>query len=215
MTRAPTLITERLSIEPMSLAHWEAYASAWADPRMTEFIGGDPRNRNLSWGKMLQGIGLWSLFGYGYWSFVERASGKFVGNGGLAQFERGIPELEGYPEAGWAFAADAWGKGYAASSTPGTPPRTMLRPSLDLRSSPNRMTLSASCSFTAASRSNLRDKLCITPSAGLPLRFCAAKRLICPAPSALRPLSSPPISLGWAKKCVQSMKQAVTGSMLM
>jgi len=113
---APSLTTERLSIEPMSLAHWEDYAAAWADPRMTEFIGGDPRNRNLSWGKMLQGIGLWSLFGYGYWSFVERASGKFVGNGGLAQFERGIPELEGYPEAGWAFAADAWGKGYATEA---------------------------------------------------------------------------------------------------
>jgi RimJ/RimL family protein N-acetyltransferase len=113
---APTLITERLTIAPMSLQHWEEYAAAWADPRMTEFIGGDPRNRNVSWGKFLAGIGLWSLLGYGYWSFVERESGKFVGNGGLAQFERGIAELEGFPEAGWAFAADAWGKGYATEA---------------------------------------------------------------------------------------------------
>jgi hypothetical protein len=67
---APTLTTQRLSIEPMSRAHWEDYAAAWADPRMTAFIGGEPRSRNLSWSKMLQGIGLWSLFGYGYWSFV-------------------------------------------------------------------------------------------------------------------------------------------------
>lgn len=113
---APIILTERLSIEPMTLDHWEEYAAAWADPRMTAFIGGEPRSRNTSWAKMLQGIGMWALCGYGYWSFIDRATGQFVGNGGVAQFERGIPELVGFPEAGWAFTPDSWGKGLATEA---------------------------------------------------------------------------------------------------
>ena len=116
MTIAPVLQTERLTLAPLSLDHWEAYADAWADPELTAFIGGKPRARQESWTKFTQGIGLWPLLGYGYWAFLDRTTGQFLGNGGLARFERGIAELEGYPEAGWAFVPAAWGRGLATEA---------------------------------------------------------------------------------------------------
>lgn len=116
MTIAPILHTDRLTLAPLSLDHWEAYADAWADPELTAFIGGKPRARQESWTKFTQGIGLWPLVGYGYWAFLDRQTGAFLGNGGLARFERGIAELEGYPEAGWAFVPAAWGKGLATEA---------------------------------------------------------------------------------------------------
>jgi RimJ/RimL family protein N-acetyltransferase len=113
---APTLTTERLILRAPSLDDWEAYAAVWADERMTRFIGGEPRSRKLSWAKFCQAAGLWPLLGFGYWAFTDRVSGAFIGNGGLARFERGIAELEGYPEAGWAFAPSAWGCGLATEA---------------------------------------------------------------------------------------------------
>ncbi len=113
---APTLHTPRLILTGFSLDHWEAYAAAWADPALTAFIGGQPRTRHESWIRFAQTLGLWQLLGYSYWAFVDRESGAFLGSGGLAQFERGIAELEGFPEAGWALVPTAWGRGLATEA---------------------------------------------------------------------------------------------------
>jgi RimJ/RimL family protein N-acetyltransferase len=110
---APTLTTDRLILRAATRADFEAYAAIWRDERVTSFIGGQPRDRTLSWTKFTQMVGLWPLMGYGYWLAYERDGGALAGVGGLAYFERGVPSLDGVPEAGWAFGADSWGKGYA------------------------------------------------------------------------------------------------------
>ena len=95
---------------------WEPYAAMWADPRVTAFIGGAPRARDLAWTKFGEAAAMWTLFCYGNWAVIERADATFLGVCGLAQYERGIPDLAGFPEAGWAFAAASWGRGIASEA---------------------------------------------------------------------------------------------------
>ena len=116
LTVAPTILTDRLILRALGMRDWEGYATMWSDPRVTTFIGGEPRARDVAWGKFCQSAGLWPLLGYGYWTVVEQATGDFVGIAGFAQFERGYPALGGWPEAGWAFAANAWGRGFASET---------------------------------------------------------------------------------------------------
>ena len=156
----PTLTTDRLLITGLSLEHWEAFAKAWADPRMTEFIGGMPRTRNESWGKFLHGIGLWSLFDYGYWAFVDRENGAFLGNGGLAQSNAVSPNSMAFRRLdGLSFPMPGTGASLpkacprswhgpttlaclkrAALSIPITPPRITLRPNWVIQKLQNRAT---------------------------------------------------------------------------
>jgi RimJ/RimL family protein N-acetyltransferase len=109
------LYTDRMILRPIRLDDWESYAAMWADARVTEFIGGHPRAREVAWPKFVQSAGFWLLFGYGYWAITDRDD-HFIGIGGFAQQERGIPELIGYPECGWTFVPNIWGHGFASEA---------------------------------------------------------------------------------------------------
>ena len=117
MIAAPPIIeTARLRLRPQRLSDKDAHIAMWADARVTRFIGGEPRAPDVSWGKFLSAAGLWPVMGFGYWVFADKASDRLIGMGGLSYFGRGIAELEGVPEAGWAFDADHWGAGYATEA---------------------------------------------------------------------------------------------------
>lgn len=114
MTTIPTLETERFRLRAPERRDFDAYAAMWADERVTQYIGGTPRDRTTTWGKYLAVAGLWHFMGYGYWVFADRETDACIGGGGLSWFDRGVSQLEGYPEAGWAIAPDWWGKGAAS-----------------------------------------------------------------------------------------------------
>lgn len=113
----PTLTTERLVLRETRIEDFEPSVALWSDEAVVRHISGVPSSRSDSWGRLIRFPGLWALLGYGYWSITERATGRFVGQAGLADFKREMtPSIEGVPEAGYVFSPDCHGKGYATEA---------------------------------------------------------------------------------------------------
>lgn len=115
--QAPTLRTDRLTLRATHMDDFESSAAMWADEDVVRHISGHPSTRFESWARLLRFPGLWALLGYGYWSVVETASNRLVGQAGLADFKRDMsPNIEGVPEAGYVFSPAVHGKGYATEA---------------------------------------------------------------------------------------------------
>jgi RimJ/RimL family protein N-acetyltransferase len=85
-----------------------------ADPAVMLHLAGSGLPREDAWRRLLQGPGLWSMLGFGYWSVERRDDGAYIGQIGFADFKREIvPSIEGMPEMGWLFASEVHGRGYA------------------------------------------------------------------------------------------------------
>jgi RimJ/RimL family protein N-acetyltransferase len=109
--------TNRLILDRHRLADFPSLAAMWADPEIVRHIGGRPFSRQDSWMRLLRYRGLWPLLGYGYWAIREKGTDRFVGDLGFADFRREIePPIAGLPEAGWALASWAHGKGFATEA---------------------------------------------------------------------------------------------------
>jgi RimJ/RimL family protein N-acetyltransferase len=113
----PALDTARLTLRGHALADLGECAAMWADPIVTRYIGGQPLSEEEVWARVLRYAGLWALVGFGYWVVRERASGRLVGEVGLADFRRDLtPPLDGTPEVGWVLAPWAHGRGFATEA---------------------------------------------------------------------------------------------------
>ncbi|WP_114238707.1 GNAT family N-acetyltransferase [Dyella sp. C9] len=113
----PVLETERLRLRAHRPDDHAACAALWSDAEVTRYIGGRPFSTEEVWRRLLQYAGLWSLLGYGYWAVEDKASGRYIGDIGFADFRREMqPSLLGMLEFGWVLAPAVHGKGYASEA---------------------------------------------------------------------------------------------------
>jgi len=117
LDHAPVIETARLRLRPPRLEDYPACVAMWADPRVVEHITGVASTPQQTWARVLGYAGHWMLLGFGYWAIEDRASATYVGELGFADFKREIdPEMRGVPEAGWALAPTARGRGFATEA---------------------------------------------------------------------------------------------------
>ncbi len=114
--KAIRLETERLILDLHGVEHFEPLREMWGDAAVVHHIG-QPSSAQEAWMRLLRYRGLWQLLGYGYWALTEKASGRFVGDLGFADFHRVVePSIRGIPEAGWVLASWAHGQGFAGEA---------------------------------------------------------------------------------------------------
>jgi RimJ/RimL family protein N-acetyltransferase len=81
------------------------------------FIRGTPFSREASWSRFLRHAGHWQHMGFGFLAIEERATGRFIGEGGFHDMRREItPSIEGMLEMGWVLMPAVHGRGYATEA---------------------------------------------------------------------------------------------------
>ena len=102
-----TLVTNRLSLVPISLGDADRLAVLHADQRVMSLLRHGVLTRAQSDAAVADYAAEWAALGFGSWTVTERASGRLVGLGGLRVHEgdHGIALRA-------AFVPEAQGKGY-------------------------------------------------------------------------------------------------------
>lgn len=103
------LVTPRLILRRWQEPDLDAYARLVANADVMRYFTGGPLNRAGAWRQIALFIGHQELRGFSQAAVIDRASGQFIGRGGLWQPE-GWPGLE----VGWMLDPAVWGQGFAS-----------------------------------------------------------------------------------------------------
>lgn len=107
------LETERLRLEPWAPEHLDGLNLMSADPLVMRYVGSVTRTREETAAAIERHRGRWITHGFGWWSFLERATGELIG-AGCIQHVAGEPANP--LEIGWRLRPDHWGLGFATEA---------------------------------------------------------------------------------------------------
>jgi RimJ/RimL family protein N-acetyltransferase len=115
--RAPLLESARLRLRAHTADDLDVVAALWADPRVVEYVMTRPATREQSWTRIVAYRGHWALLGFGVWAIEDKATGRYIGDVGLGEFQRGIDRsFDSDPEVGMVLAPEAHGRGLATEA---------------------------------------------------------------------------------------------------
>jgi RimJ/RimL family protein N-acetyltransferase len=101
--------TDRLTLRPLTVADLDDILALHEDEETIRFLGSLDHKEALE--RLTNNEREWRELGYGRLAIVERATGRFLGRGGLKYW----PQFD-ESEVGWALRADRRGQGYATEA---------------------------------------------------------------------------------------------------
>jgi [ribosomal protein S5]-alanine N-acetyltransferase len=101
--------TNRLRGERIRESHWEFWKSIGSNPTVMATLGGvwgeEKARKKLQWN-----CDQWNDYGHGQWIFFDKATGEFIGRGGIRKV---ILTDQEEVELGYSLMPEFWGRGLA------------------------------------------------------------------------------------------------------
>lgn len=114
--------TERMIATVLGPEHLDDLQRLHADAGVMRWLSADgaPLSGERTRAALDDSVRHWSRHGFGMWAFHDRASGRFIGRGGLKQYV--LSDLDGRREVGLAYAvvSEHWNAGFATEMASGT-----------------------------------------------------------------------------------------------